>query len=421
MNKFWVVLSHTYMSRVKSKSFLITTIITLLFILAMTNIQSIIGLFNEDEPTKIAVVDESNEIYESLNDVLQTSDEDIELIAYTSELSNAKQELRDGTYDALLYITVEDELPNATYYTARIDTGSTSNMIEQQLQQIKIARATEKAGLDQAAVQQIFTPVAFEKEALPTEGGNVGEVKSEEELNSARGLVYVMLFLLYFGVLMYGNMIAMDVANEKTSRVMEILISSTSPIGQMFAKIIGIALLGLTQIGLFLTVGFILIRQKQDQLVGGMFEYFGLQDVQMSTFIYAIVFFLLGYLIYATLSAMLGSLVSRIEDVQQLMLPLTFLIMIGFFLAMFGLSVPDSKMVVISSFIPFFTPMLMFLRVGMLDVPFWEVGLSILIMIVTIIVLAIIGARVYKGGVLMYGKATSLKDIKKALQLSKNE
>ncbi len=118
---------------------------------------------------------------------------------------------------------------------------------------------------------------------------------------------------------------------------------------------------------------------------------------------------------------MLGSLVSRTEDVQQLMMPVTLLIVAAFMITMFGLNMPESTMIVVSSYIPFFSPLAMFLRVGLLDIPLWEIGLSILILVVTIALLAWIGARVYRGGVLMYGTSTSLKDFKKALQLSKKE
>src|SRR5699024_8534081 len=149
--------------------------------------------------------------------------------------------------------------------------------------------------------------------------------------------------------------------------------------------------------------------------------FFGLQDTSPSVYVYAVIFFVLGYLLYATLAAMLGSLVSRIEDVQQLMTPMIFLIMIAFFMAMFGLSAPQSTFVTVSSYIPFFTPMLMFLRVGMLDISIWEVFLAIAILIGTIILLSLLGARVYKGGVLMYGKSNSFKDFKKAIALSKKD
>ena len=113
---------------------------------------------------------------------------------------------------------------------------------------------------------------------------------------------------------------------------MEILISSASPTQQMFAKIIGAALLGITQMAVLLLVAYFTIKQNLSELKGGFFEVFGFSDIKVSTIIYAIVFFLLGYLLYATLAAFLGSLVSRIEDAQQMMLPMTFLIMIGFLL-----------------------------------------------------------------------------------------
>ncbi|MDL4842744.1 ABC transporter permease [Aquibacillus rhizosphaerae] len=421
MNKFWIVLAQTYWSRFKSKSFLITTALILLLILGLANIQTIIDMFSgEEEPDKIAVIDDSNNVYQALIENIANADVQIELSEYKGTVEEAESEVQEGNYQALLHITTgEDNLPEASFHTNEISSSQLTYQLENNLQQIKVAMATSDAGIDQATVEEIYSPVPFETVMIENESGQ--EAKTEEELNNARGLVYIMLFLLYFAVITYGNMIAMDIANEKSSRVMEILISSSSPVSQMFAKIIGIALLGLTQFGLFSIIGYTIIQQKKDEMVGGFFEYFGLSDVAISTFVYAIIFFLLGYLLYATLSAMLGSLVSRIEDVQQLMMPVIFLIVIAFMIAMFGLNMPDSKLVTITSFIPFFTPMLMFMRVGMLDVPFWEIGLSIFIMIVSITILGFIGAKVYRGGVLMYGRATSLKDFKKALQLSKKE
>ncbi|WP_077623148.1 ABC transporter permease [Sediminibacillus massiliensis] len=414
MSKFWVVLSHTYVTRFKTKSFLITNIIALLIIFAIANMDSIIDAFSGDEEAKeVAVIDGSDTVYEALDQSMENNS-DISLSAFEGSEEEAKEAVRDGEYEGLLSITLNEEgLPAAEFYANQIASSDISTNLEQQLQQIKVAMATSSAGIDPAEVQQIYEPVSFESIALEE------TAKTQQELNEARGLVYIILFALYFAVITYGNMIAMDIANEKTSRVMEILISSTSPVAQMFAKILGIALLGLTQVGIFLLAGYLLIIRKQGELTDGVFQYFGLSDVSVSTFIYAIVFFLLGYFLYATLAAMLGSLVSRIEDVQQLMMPVIFLIMIAFFIAMFGLNLPESTFVTVTSYIPFFTPMLMFLRVGMLDIPVWEVGLSIVIMIASILLLAVIGARVYRGGVLMYGRSTSLKDFKKALQLSK--
>jgi ABC-2 type transport system permease protein len=189
----------------------------------------------------------------------------------------------------------------------------------------------------------------------------------------------------------------------------------------MFAKILGIGLLSLTQLILLLGVGYFSIKQNLDSMEGGFFSVFGFGAVSVATIVYAVIFFILGYFLYATLAAFLGSLVSRIEDVQQMITPMTLLVVAGFMLAMFGLGNPDAPFVAVTSYIPFFTPMLMFMRVGMLSLPTWEPILGIAILLVSIILLAIFGARVYKGGVLMYGKTSSFKDIKKALQLTKSD
>jgi len=202
---------------------------------------------------------------------------------------------------------------------------------------------------------------------------------------------------------------------------MEILISSAHPVVHMFAKIIGIGLLGLTQLLIFLTASYVFILSKQDIVSDIASEVFGFDSFSISIYLYAIVFFILGYFLYATIAAMLGSLVSRVEDVQNLIMPMVILIMIAFFIAIFGLAAPDATFITITSFIPFFTPMIMFLRVGMLDVPMWEIVLSISILVATIMFFAVLGARIYRGGVLMYGPSRSLKDIKRALQLTKKE
>src|SRR5699024_5290859 len=224
---------------------------------------------------------------------------------------------------------------------------------------------------------------SFEKVALDTTS------KSDEELNQARGIVYIMLLVLYLAVIIYGQMIAMDVATEKSSRVMELLISSAPPTTHMFAKIIAIALLGFTQLVLFFVVGTTLLQTGKGEVTDEVMRVFGLQNISLSVYIYAIVFFILGYFLYATIAAMLGSLVSRVEDVQHLLMPMILLIMVAFFIALIGLGNPDTTFIKIVSYIPFFSPMIMFLRVGMLDIAMWEIALCIGILIITIIFFAI--------------------------------
>ncbi|GAA0438394.1 ABC transporter permease [Lentibacillus halophilus] len=416
MNKFGTIMAYTYMTRFKTKSFLISTILSLLFVYAVANVQTIIDVFTSDEAEEIAVLDQSGELFQSLEEKVEGTSDDMDLVAFDGTEEAGKKAVKDEGYSAFVTLSRNSkQLPQAAYYANNITETGQQSVIKQQLQQMKIAVATEQAGIDQATISEIYEPVTFNTMSLDE------DAKTSEELNQARGIVYVMLFLLYLSVLIYGNMIATDIATEKSSRVMEILISSASPVTHMFAKIIGTALLGLTQIAAIAGLGYVMLVVKRDELTGGIFDYFGLQNASASVFIYAIVFFVLGYLLYATLAAMLGSLVSRLEDVQQMMLPMTFLVMIAFFIAIFGLGMPESMIVKVSSYIPFFSPMLMFLRVGMLDIPVWEIAISIGILVATIALFAVIGARIYKGGVLMYGPSATFKDFKKAIELSKKE
>lgn len=416
MNKFWIILFHTYISKLKTKSFIITTIITALIVFGLSNIQTIIEKFDQDEVKQVAVLTESDELFQAYEQSLTAMSSSIVIEKMDGTEEQAEERVTSEEITGYLMLTETSEgLPQGSYKALSITDSAVTDQLEQALQQLKVTIATTKAGLSPEQINELYAPVQFDKVALEE------HAKSEEELNQARGLVYVLLFVIYFAVIMYANMIAMEVATEKSSRVMEILISSVSPIKQMFGKILGIALLSLTQFAVILAVGYGSLKQSMSGMEGGFFEVFGFGELPVSTFVYAGVFFILGYFLFATLAAFLGSLVSRIEDVQQMITPMTLLIIAAFMIAMFGLTKPESSFITITSYIPFFAPMIMFLRVGMLTLPVWEIALSIGILVLTITLLAIFGARVYRGGVLMYGKSSSFKDIKKALQLTKND
>lgn len=417
MSSFWTILFHTYVSKLKTKSFIITTIITALIFIALTNMTNIIEYFGKDEETeKIVVIDETGELFPLFETQMKTINQDIEIVKYTNTIVEAEEEVLAEEYEGVLILNYDqNQLPSAVYKSLNVADFTLPGALESGVQQIKVQLAASQLQLTPDQLAGIYEPPVFERVALKD------NAKTQEELSEARGLVYVLLFVIYFAVIMYANMIAMEVATEKSSRVMEILISSVSPIKQMFGKILGIGLLSLTQLVFLLGVGYFFVKRNLESMEGGFFEFLGFQNIPLSTIIYAIIFFILGYFLYATLAALLGSLVSRIEDVQQMITPMTLVVVAGFMIAMFGLNQPDTAFITITSYIPFFTPMLMFMRVGMLTLPPWEPILGILILIVSIVLLAIFGARVYKGGVLMYGKSNSFKDIKKALQLTKND
>lgn len=417
MNKFWIIFFHTFLTKLKTKSFIVTTVITLLIIVLLANITNIIDFFNKgEEGEKIAVIDETGVLFDPFQNQLKAIDKDIQLKKFTGDKTKADKQVQNGYFDGVLVLSNNQEnLPAAVYRSLTNSNTSLLSSLENGLEQMKTQMAATQMNLSQEQLTKLYEPVSLKKVALEK------DAKTEEELSQARGLVYVLLFVIYFAVIMYANMIAMEVAIEKSSRVMEILISSVPPIKQMFAKILGVGLLGLLQLALMLGVAYFSLKQNMDSMEGGFFDVYGFGDVPVATLVYAFVFFLLGYFLYATLAAFLGSLVSRIEDVNQLITPMTYLLIIGFMIAMFGLVKPDATFITVTSYIPFFTPILMFMRVGMLNLPIWEPILGIVILLVTIILFAIFGAKVYKGGVLLYGKSSSFKDIKKAMQLTKNE
>ncbi|NLS38986.1 ABC transporter permease [Bacillus subtilis] len=419
MNKFWIMLSHTYKNKIMAKSFIISTVITVLLVLAVTNLESIISLFQgDDAKEKIAVIDETNELYPIFSKQLKAVDTDGDLDLKLSKQSEDEvtKQVKDESLDGMLIIKRDEKgTISGTYKALTISDESTYQTLQQALTQTKTAVGTAELGVSQETISSLYAPVTVGQKALK-EGA-----KSEEELGQTVGLVYIMLFVIYFSVIMYASMIAMEVATEKSSRVMEILISSMPPIQQMFAKLLGIGLVGITQLAIIIGAGSLSLKLNQkSETASSVGGFLNLTDVSATTVIYAVIFFLLGYFLYATLAAFLGSVVSRIEDVQQTITPMTLLVVAGFMIAMFGLNAPDAGFITVTSFIPFFTPMIMFLRVGMLDIPIWQAAAGIGITLLTIVILAVIGARIYKGGVLIYSNSSAFKAIKQALRLAKN-
>lgn len=415
MREFWIIFKQAFMTKAKTKSFVITSIIMMLGIVLMTNITTIIDkvsdLTGSGEADTLTLLVADDALYQNIAQHLDDKSYDFTIKRAKQDEQALIDEVKKEKLDAFAKVELTtDEQLVATYQTSSMmdDKGA---MLQEILQAIQTEKQAEKLSLTQTEVQTLFAPVQFEEKNISA------SAKSEAELGQARVLVYVLMFLIYFAVILYSGMIATEVATEKSSRVMEILISSVSPVKHMFAKVIGIGMLGIVQMILLGLTGFIAVRTSS--ATGDIGEFVKFSDVNPMTLVYGAIFFLLGYFLYATLAALLGSLVSRIEDVQQMIMPMTILIVIAFIIAMTGLGNPELAYLKWASYFPFFTPLVMFMRVGLLDLPMWEPLLAITIMLITIGVLGWFGARVYRGGVLMYGPSRSLKDIKKAVQLGK--
>jgi ABC-2 type transport system permease protein len=412
------------MNRVRAKAFVVTTLIFAIILTAMINLPAIISRFSSsDGPAKLGIVGKETEVTRALKSFYDNQKEpELQIVLLGdagSKEANAKlgkEKLEAKEVKGYLEFTDDAAagFPKATYNAKSSMDFSMESKLKSTLQAIKAELVVKDMGLTADQRAKLNSPVSIQ--TVQIQEGTSG--KTESQMVLAYVLVYVLLFLLYMTVIGYGNMVATEITAEKSSRVMEVLISSVSPLKQMFGKIIGICLLGLVQIVVFVVVGAanLLVPQNLDKIKSFNID---LGDVQLSLLGYFVIFYLLGYFIYATIFAAVGSLVSRTEEVGQAIMPVTFLIIAGFMIAMFGLQNPNAPFVVAMSFVPFFSPLIMFLRIGMSDPALWEIWLSIGITAVTMFALGWLAAKIYRVGVLMYGKRPSFAELRKAMKAFK--
>ena len=392
-HNFGPLYAFTLKSRIRSKAFVISTALTILFIFGFTNIDRIMSSFEDSEQASALVVTENTALVDTMQSL---GYEDVSTSDITEE--EARAGINDGEYGVVAFVDGYD----ARVISERPEQEFTT-ILQTSLQQLRNAELIESADVDPAVITALSEPIQLDESYLGRGGEN------SDELLSSSALVYVMLMLLYISIITYGSMISTEVTTEKSSRVMELIISTTHPVTHMLAKVSAIGTLALIQIGIFLGFGY--VSASGSELATTVIENAG----NARAVIYLLVFFLLGYLLYASLFAVLGSLVSRVEESQQMVMPVIMLLVAAFLVAMFGLNNPDATIVTILSFVPFFAPMLMFLRVMLVDVAVWEVALSIGLLIGTIGVTLWIGSKFYRGGVLFYG-TNAIKQWRQILQ-----
>jgi ABC-2 type transport system permease protein len=311
--------------------------------------------------------------------------------------------------------------PTVAYKSEKLmDTGR-ANSLQSALQAIKADIILSGANLTEEQRAALAQPVQLEAVQISAgEGaGSIGaEGKSEEEQILAFFIVYALIIALFMGIMITGQLIATEITTEKSSRVMEILVTSVAPLTQMFGKIFGMLLVGLLQIGIYAAVVVINVLLPHNKEMLKQFD-LDLSSLDPMLLVYAVIFYLTGYFLYATLYAAVGSLVSRTEELGQAVMPLTMLSLAAFYIGIFGIQQPQAAFVEIMSFIPFFTPFVMVMRIGLADPALWEVLLSLGILVATIFALGWLSAKIYRTGVLMYGKRPSIRELRKAMKAYK--
>jgi ABC-2 type transport system permease protein len=408
MTKFWIVFFQTYKKHIKSRTFVISSIVTMIMIAGLTNAGQVAKQTSIGGGTQnIGIYSENDTINQTFIGEAKKQNKKWVITTYDSQ-EKGKADASTGKIKALIVMQTQETQINTTFYAKNLSEQVLQIEAESFAKDVRTSYLLGSFNLTKAQIDALNAPFDLEKVALEE------TAKSSEVVAQTSAVIFILLVLIYASVVFYGSSIAIEVASEKSSRIMEVLVSSTPPVQQMFGKIVAIASVGLTQYALFFLFG------RSSYQLGGAASAVHFDQVPISTFVYAVIFYILGYFLYSSLLAMVGSLASRIEEVYQMVAPINFFMIIGFILSLIALANPSAPFVTVMSFIPFFTPMLFFLRVALLSVPTIQIVIAIVIMLISIVFFANLGAKVYKGGVLIYGKAT-YKNIVRALRLTKKK
>ena len=226
---------------------------------------------------------------------------------------------------------------------------------------------------------------------------------------------YIMIFALYMVILLYGQMVATNVATEKSSRAMEVLVTSAKPTSMMFGKVLASCIAGFSQLVLVFGTAILLYNVNKEALSNPLIA--SIFDIPIELFIYLIVFFVLGFLIYAFMFGAIGSTASKLEDINTSVMPITFLFIIAFMVVMFSMSSGsvDNTAMLVCSYIPFTSPMAMFTRICMSTVAWYEIAISIAILVGSTVGIGVLSAKIYRVGVLLYGMPPKFSTIMKTV------
>jgi ABC-2 type transport system permease protein len=410
-----VLIQREYAERVRNKTFIIATVIGLLVILGLSFMPVIMDKIKSADKSQIIVLEQTGQVTtyldEQLQDKLPNGEREFSLQTVLADPANwadqkkiLLEQLAGGKTSAVLEIAPPGAPESMIWHSNKINSGGASAKVNTVLQQMTIQQRIKSSGFSSTELNAIFAPVNF---TIQTEGL---KVSTAEQQFQNMALVYFLLFILYFSLIVYGMYVANGVVEEKSSRVMEMMIATVKPTTMMAAKIIGIGAVGLTQYFIWIGagLGLIALKGKGISLFPGMT--FQLATIEPLYLLYFGIFFILGFLLYASMYAGIGAMVSRPEDTNQSVSPLTFLLVAAFMLAMFSLTSPDNPWVVGLSYVPFFTPMLLFARIVLSPVPTLGVLLGIFDMALTILLMVWLAGKMYRAGVLMYGKV-SWRDI----------
>jgi ABC-2 type transport system permease protein len=434
MNKIFLILQREYLVRVKKRSFLLTTLLTPLLITAVYAIPALLFL-SKDEAKQIAVLDEAN--------ILKGRLKNNESYIYTfvsSSLAEAKKNLTDEKTDALVYVPADivERPDQLQIYAPKTVSIKMQNQLESAVQDEVRNQRLARAGIDVKVVESNRVNVDARTYSLSDEG------EKTSSSGAATGIGYAVALILYMSVFLSGSQVMNGVIEEKSNRIIEVMVSSVKPMQLLLGKIIGVGLVGLTQFVLWIALTFA-ISTAVSGLLKNRFEDRVQKEIQaqaspaqaeqikaelraenpiskvtdalaslpVGTLLACFIFYYLtGYLLYSSLFAAVGSAVENPAEAQQLLFPVTIPLILSIALMGFVISEPDSRVAFWASVIPFTAPVNMMARLPF-GVPTAELLLSMAMMVLGFLATTWVAARIYRVGILMYGKKPTFKELSK--------
>ncbi|WP_103665746.1 ABC transporter permease [Gracilimonas amylolytica] len=422
LHKIWLVLKREYLTRVKSKSFIIITALTPLAFVAFMGIIVFISISETEVEKRIGILDETDVLVERLVELNETRYFDVS----DREIEELRDEVMAGELDG--YIVLSDSVIEHSKSPTLVHGGSGGlsflSAVRSDLREaVREERLTRQNVSDE--IRDIFdTRTGLEAIKLTEEG------ESEDNTVFASALGFVLGLLIFFGIFFYGALLMRSVIEEKTNRVLEVIASSVKPIELMFGKLFGVLSIALTQFGIWILfytglsiaaapIAAMIVDAQMDSLpeeaASEAFDPAMLDNlvIEPAIFIYFLLFFFLGFLIYSALFAAIGAAVDNEQDTQQFMPIVGLPIFIAYFLNTKVMQAPDSSLSIFVSIFPLTSPINMISRIASTSVPAWQIIVSILLMILTFFGIMWLAARIYRVGILMYGKKPSFKDLAK--------
>ena len=442
------IISREYLTRVKKKSFLLTTFLVPIFFAAVCILPSVIMIMAKEKGKEIAIVDQSGLVKPYLVD-----NKSVTYSFYDGPIDDKQSFLKEKGVDALVMISAIDSVSKTLSVASYSEKPLSIDLTEEV--RSKVNDAVEDYRISQYDIADLKTIMEDIRVNTPMSTYVFDDSGQEKESSFEVPMIISMVLsmIIYIFVMMFSGMVMQSVIEEKSSRVVEVLVSSVKATELMFGKIIGVACVALTQFFLWIVLTLVLVggfaafigfdslmgdpAQAQEMMemtaqMGGadmaqMTEAISqesglgtvlntLMDFNWGQMIFAfIIYFALGYLLYASFFAAIGSAVENEADTQQLQTPLTVPLLLAFFIAMYAFKAPDSPVVWWGSMIPFTSPIVMLARIPY-GVPAWELALSVALLVATFIACGWASAKIYKIGILMFGKKTTFKDLWKWLR-----